>query len=248
MEPWPWRAGPGCRSGTAAAACAAVSDHVDSDAAEGRGAEGGSSGLGDWCRAERAQLRTRERAFRERATAAWRAVEARAAGPATRSGAAGPGCRSGTAAAACAAVSDHVDSDAAEGRGAEGGSSGLGDWCRAERAQLRTRERAFRERATAAWRAVEARAAGPATQRGTTCHGGHGRRGAGPLPVTAGAGSRPLGTVVTATDTATPATITAPVTAITVTGSGQQARFPRGVGRRGSGFHQGGRAGQNRID
>jgi hypothetical protein len=97
-------------------------------------------------------------------------------------GAAGPGGRSGTAAAACAAVSGQVDSrlsDAAEGRGAEGGSSSRGGWCRAERARLRTRERAFRERATAAWRAVEARAAGPATQRGTTCHCGHGRHGAG---------------------------------------------------------------------
>jgi hypothetical protein len=110
-----------------------------------------------------------------------------------------------------------VDSDAAEGRGAEGDSSGRGDWCRTERAQLRTRERAFRERATPAWREVEARAAGPATQRGTICHCSHGRSGAchGRRRVTAPG------------HWATPAAITAPVTAITVTGSGQQARFPR---------------------
>ncbi len=63
--------------------------------------------------------------------------------------------------------SDHVDCDAAEGRTAEGGSHGRGGSSLPGRSQ----PRAFLERAALAWQAVEARAAGPVTQRGTITAG-----------------------------------------------------------------------------
>ena len=92
--------------------------------------------------------------------------------------------------------------------------------------RLRSRERAFRERATAAWRAVEAQAAGPTTQRGTTCPGCHGKNGAGHVRrgVTApdhgghGASHGITHCFHCAGHRGT---------AITVTRSGQRARFPR---------------------
>jgi hypothetical protein len=66
------------------------------------------------------------------------------------------------------------------------------------------------------------RAVGPATERVTTCHGDHGRHGAGHVQhrVTL---SRPQVTAVTAPVTA----FTAPVTATTVTEGGQWVRIPR---------------------
>jgi hypothetical protein len=54
----------------------------------------------------------------------------------------------------------------------------LSDACRAERSQLRSRKRALREQATPVWQDMT-RAVSPATGRVTTCHGDHGRHGAG---------------------------------------------------------------------
>ncbi len=89
------------------------------------------------------------------------------------------------------------------------------------RPQHQTRRRTFRERASLAWRAVEARAAGPEGQPATAIIT------VGTEPDTAGAGSRPLVTAVTAPVTAQPTTFTAQVAANTVTGSDQRARNPR---------------------
>ncbi len=106
-------------------------------------------------------------------------VTAFTAGHGSHSGHSGPG-HSGTTGTACAVRSGHVDSDAAEGGAGEGGSNGRGGSCCQcpGRSQLRSRKRAFRERVAPAWRAMEARADGSATQRGNTCNGGHGRHGA----------------------------------------------------------------------
>jgi hypothetical protein len=122
-----------------------------------------------------------------------------------------------------------VNSDANDSRVMDSVPSERGDSCRTEQLQLRSRKRAFRERATSAGQADGARAVGPGTALETSCHGSHG----GTVPVTSSAG------------------VTAPGYGGHVTGHsashGDHAIGPGlrgGVGRRGSGFHQGGRAGQ----
>ncbi len=133
-----------------------------------------------------------------------------------------------------------VRSDANDSEAAGSEPSERGDSCRTERLQLRSRKRAFRERAMSVSRAEEARAVGQGTARETTCHGGQGSA----VPVTSSAG------------------VTAPGCRGHVTGHGfhgpihsDQCRsrrrraasgpgFRGGVGCRGSGFHQSGRAGQ----
>jgi hypothetical protein len=72
-----------------------------------------------------------------------------------------------------------VHSDRAEGGAAEGGSNGRDCSCRPGRSQLRSRKRAFRERAAQARRAVEAQLSGERPASAVT---------AGTEPVTAGAG------------------------------------------------------------
>jgi hypothetical protein len=72
-----------------------------------------------------------------------------------------------------------VTSDATASESADIDSVERGDSCRTERSRFRSRKRALREQATSEWRAEEARALGPATERVTTCHGDHGRHGAG---------------------------------------------------------------------
>ena len=72
-----------------------------------------------------------------------------------------------------------VTSDATASESADIDSVERGDSCRTERSRFRSRKRALREQATSEWRAEEARALGPATERVTTCHGDHGQHGAG---------------------------------------------------------------------